>query len=192
MQSPEQLFNENQNLVYYAIKKIKCPAAWYEDCLQEGMLGLWYAATNYDPNLGYKFSTYAVPSIMGHMKRFCRDVPSTIKIPRIVWDENKPIELEFLPLDKEISEDSDHTFHEIIPGVSDFYPNLFEDQLEDFLETIPEGRYRNIAEEYLYGCCYGDCPKQTELAEKYNCSQPHIARYLKRIRNEFSDFLYKE
>lgn len=30
----EQLFEKNKNLVYYCMKRVNCPKAWYEDCLQ--------------------------------------------------------------------------------------------------------------------------------------------------------------
>ena len=47
--------------------------AEYDDLFQAGCLGLVKAAENFDPTRGVKFSTYAVPVILGEVRRLFRD-----------------------------------------------------------------------------------------------------------------------
>lgn len=189
--SPEQLFNENQNLVYYCMKRIQVPSMYYEDCIQEGLLALYRACQTFDVDKGYKFATYAVPCIRGAILKFCRDKVSTIHIPRGVWEEGRARELQIGSLDALVNEEQSEvsTFGDLIPSEPDFYPNLFEDTIDDFLKTIPEGRYRNIAEEALYGLAFGDKPDQNDLAVKYGLSQPQVSRLITRAKENFKKFL---
>ena len=45
----------------------------YDDLFQAGCEGLIKAAAHFDPDRGYKFSTYAVPVILGEMRRLFRE-----------------------------------------------------------------------------------------------------------------------
>ena len=56
-----------------------------DDLFQAGMVGLIKSLNNFDPNYGVCFSTYAVPMIMGEIKRFLRD-RNGIKVPRSMRD----------------------------------------------------------------------------------------------------------
>ncbi|MDE2424692.1 MAG: SigB/SigF/SigG family RNA polymerase sigma factor [Elusimicrobia bacterium] len=53
-----------------------------EDLFQVGRLGLLKAIEKFDPHQGPKFSTYAVPTISGEIKRYFRDKGSVVKTPR--------------------------------------------------------------------------------------------------------------
>lgn len=87
-------------------------------------------------------------------------------------------------------EKSDNTtYGDFIPAEPDFYPGLFEDQIDDFLATLPDGRYKDVCEEFAYGAAYGESPKQEDMAVKYQCSQPQIARYRKKFHEQFRQFL---
>ena len=55
----------------------------YEDIYQIGCMGLVKAINNFNPDYGVKFSTYAVPMIMGEIKRFIRD-DGIIKVSRSI------------------------------------------------------------------------------------------------------------
>ena len=53
----------------------------YDDLFQAGCEGLIKAAAHFDPDRGYKFSTYAVPVILGEIRRLFRD-GGTVKVSR--------------------------------------------------------------------------------------------------------------
>ena len=53
----------------------------YDDLFQAGCEGLSKAAAHFDPDRGYKFSTYAVPVILGEMRRLFRE-GGTVKVSR--------------------------------------------------------------------------------------------------------------
>jgi len=57
-----------------------------EDLVQVGCLALVKAARRYDPERGYAFTSYAVPSITGEIKRYLRDKAWALHLPRQVQE----------------------------------------------------------------------------------------------------------
>jgi RNA polymerase sporulation-specific sigma factor len=53
-----------------------------EDLFQIGMIGLVKAIRKFDLNSGYKFTTYAVPTVDGEIRKYLRDKANLIKVPR--------------------------------------------------------------------------------------------------------------
>lgn len=64
---------ENLPLVAHIAKRFSRAEAEYEDLFQTGCIGLMKAIRRYEPGFGTAFSTYAVPVIMGEMRRLLRD-----------------------------------------------------------------------------------------------------------------------
>ena len=60
-------------LVYACANKFKGRGIEYEDLVQSGCIGLVKAAEGFDESRGFMFSTYAVPAIIGEIKRMFRD-----------------------------------------------------------------------------------------------------------------------
>ncbi|MFD1737686.1 RNA polymerase sigma factor SigB [Bacillus salitolerans] len=54
----------------------------HEDLVQVGMLGLLGAIRRYDSEVGRGFEAYAVPTIIGEIKRFLRDKTWSVHVPR--------------------------------------------------------------------------------------------------------------
>lgn len=79
--SSETLITGNIKLVHACANRFKGRGVEYEDLFQAGCVGLVKAASGFDPTLGYQFSTYAVPAILGEIKRVFRD-GGAIKIGR--------------------------------------------------------------------------------------------------------------
>lgn len=77
----EELVNGNIALVKSIVKRFLNRGYEYEDLLQIGVIGLIKAINNYNPEFKVQFSTYAVPMIMGEIKRFLRD-DGPIKVSR--------------------------------------------------------------------------------------------------------------
>ncbi|MBR3972094.1 MAG: sigma-70 family RNA polymerase sigma factor [Ruminococcus sp.] len=81
MTERDKLICSNTGLVHACASKFKGKGIDYEDLYSCGCVGLIKAADNFDPSLGYKFSTYAVPVILGEIKRIFRDT-GAIKVSR--------------------------------------------------------------------------------------------------------------
>jgi len=73
--------NENLGLVHACAKRFKGRGIEYDDLFQAGCEGLIKAAAHFDSDRGYKFSTYAVPVILGEMRRLFRE-GGTVKVSR--------------------------------------------------------------------------------------------------------------
>src|SRR5688572_12159706 len=58
----------------------------FEDLVQVGTLGLIKALERFDPGRGSRFSTFAVPTIVGEIRRHLRDNASLLKTPRWLHD----------------------------------------------------------------------------------------------------------
>lgn len=81
MKSRDALIEENLGLVYSCAKKLSGRGVEYEELVSAGYIGLINAATRFDEALGFRFSTFAVPSIIGEMKRIFRD-GGAVKVSR--------------------------------------------------------------------------------------------------------------
>ncbi|MBQ3537937.1 MAG: sigma-70 family RNA polymerase sigma factor [Clostridia bacterium] len=75
------LITENIGLVHSCANRFKGRGVEYEDLFQAGCVGLIKAASGFDPDKGFRFSTYAVPAILGEIRRIFRD-GGTVKIGR--------------------------------------------------------------------------------------------------------------
>jgi RNA polymerase sigma-B factor len=58
----------------------------YDDLFQVASLGLLKAIDRYDPGRGAAFSSYAVPTIVGELKRHYRDATGSLRVPRSVYE----------------------------------------------------------------------------------------------------------
>ncbi len=72
-QAKEQFVTQNTPLVYAIIKRFHKQRGINDDLFQIGCIGLMKALNHFDFSYHVKFSTYAVPIIMGEIKRFFRD-----------------------------------------------------------------------------------------------------------------------
>lgn len=77
----EKLITENLGLVRAAAHRFRGRGIDYDDLFQAGCVGLCKAADGFEPERGLRFSTYAVPAILGEIKRQFRDGGS-VKVGR--------------------------------------------------------------------------------------------------------------
>ncbi len=68
-----QLVSENMGLVYACANRFRGRGIEFDDLVQSGCIGLLKAAQGFDETRGFMFSTYAVPAIIGEIKRIFRD-----------------------------------------------------------------------------------------------------------------------
>ncbi|GKV54810.1 RNA polymerase sigma factor [Sporosarcina sp. NCCP-2222] len=71
-----------ERLVHSIARKYSNGKPYHEDIVQVGMLGLLGAIRRYDPELGRSFEAFAVPTIVGEIKRFLRDKTWAVHVPR--------------------------------------------------------------------------------------------------------------
>ncbi len=81
----EKLINGNLKLVLSILKKFNGRCDNMDDLFQVGCIGLIKAIDNFDLSHNVRFSTYAVPMIVGEIKRYLRD-NNSIRIARSVKD----------------------------------------------------------------------------------------------------------
>ncbi|MGN1203061.1 MAG: sigma-70 family RNA polymerase sigma factor, partial [Eubacterium sp.] len=77
----EEMISRNIGLVHSIANRFRGRGAEYDDLFQSGCVGLIKAVDNFDESKGFAFSTYAVPVIMGEIKRIFRD-GGAIKVSR--------------------------------------------------------------------------------------------------------------
>lgn len=77
----DELIVNNLGLVGSCASRFLGKGVDYEDLYSSGCIGLIKAADRFDESLGFAFSTYAVPSILGEIRRIFRD-GGTIKVSR--------------------------------------------------------------------------------------------------------------
>ncbi len=85
MNAREELISGNLRLVLSVIQRFAGRGENPDDLFQVGVIGLIKAIDNFDISLNVRFSTYAVPMIIGEIRRFLRD-NSTMRISRSLRD----------------------------------------------------------------------------------------------------------
>ena len=81
----EELVNGNLKLVLSLLKKYNNRTDNMDDLFQIGCIGLIKAIDNFDLSHNVRFSTYAVPMILGEVKRYLRD-NNSVRIARSIKD----------------------------------------------------------------------------------------------------------
>lgn len=93
----ENLIKNNLSLVHYCARRFVDRGVEYEDLYQAGCVGLVKAVNGFDESLGFVFSTYAVPAILGEIRRIFRD-GGAVKVSRgmkeksrLLWQEKEKL-----------------------------------------------------------------------------------------------------
>jgi len=81
----EKLVNGNLRLVLSVIQRFNNRGEFVDDLFQVGCIGLMKAIDNFDLGQNVKFSTYAVPMIIGEIRRYLRD-NNPIRVSRSLRD----------------------------------------------------------------------------------------------------------
>ncbi|MEE1285106.1 MAG: sigma-70 family RNA polymerase sigma factor [Acutalibacteraceae bacterium] len=84
----EKIITENMGLVHSCAGKFKGKGVEYDDLFQAGCVGLVKAADGFEPERGFAFSTYAVPVILGEIRRIFRD-GGTVKVGRMLKEKSR-------------------------------------------------------------------------------------------------------
>ena len=84
-QAREKFIVGNMRLVLSLVKRFRIKNLGADDVFQAGCVGLIKAIDGFDVSVGVKFSTYAVPMIIGEIKRYLRD-GNSLRVSRSIRD----------------------------------------------------------------------------------------------------------
>ncbi|MCX7883773.1 MAG: RNA polymerase sporulation sigma factor SigF [Caloramator sp.] len=150
-EAQDRLVRANVGLVSVIVKKFLNRGYEYEDLFQIGCIGLVKAIKNFNSNFNVKFSTYAVPMIMGEIKRFIRD-DGIIKVSRNMKETAKKVKIAKEKLVKEYGREV--TIEEISKELS-----ITSEDIVLSLESLN-------APEYLYDTIHQDDGAPVLLIDK--------------------------
>ena len=208
-ESFELFYKENQKLVYSLMKRYHIRQYEYDDVLSDANYGLLMAISKFDFSYGVSFSTYAVPLILGEIKRHFRD-SSLLRISRskkeLFLKINKAIDdlenkLFRSPSIEEISEyineskediiealDSNNLVYRLDESISDDNDNSMLNNVEDKSLSIFDQTSLNLAlekldkkERLIIQLRYYDGLSQQEVSERLNYSQVQVSRLENKI-----------
>ncbi|WP_332646308.1 RNA polymerase sigma factor SigB [Lysinibacillus sp. 54212] len=119
-----------KQLVESIARKYSHGKPYYDDIAQVGMLGLLGAIRRFDTSYGKSFEAFAVPTIVGEIKRFLRDKTWDVHVPRRIKELGPKIKVAVENLTTDLQRS---------PTISDIAKYL-EVQEEDVLEAMEMGR----------------------------------------------------
>jgi RNA polymerase sigma-B factor len=86
-QTSDALVLRHQRLARHLAQRYVRTPEQREDLEQAAYLGLVKAARRYDPERGVPFISYAMPTILGELRRYCRDTRWAVHVPRAVQEQ---------------------------------------------------------------------------------------------------------
>lgn len=203
----EEKIQKNIGLVHSIAARFKGRGVDYEDLFQNGCVGLIKAVDNFDESKGFAFSTYAVPVIMGEIKRIFRD-GGAIKVSRSLKEKaikaqsvrdkfiksylREPTVGELAQLLDVSAEETAEILNVITPMVSlDSFgedgestidiPIDESDQLFDRISVSQLLSHLSPEEQVLIDCRYYKGYTQSATAERLGISQVQVSRREKAI-----------
>ncbi|MBE5926701.1 MAG: RNA polymerase sporulation sigma factor SigF [Lachnospiraceae bacterium] len=147
----DTIVNENMGLVWSVVRRFLGRGYEAEDLFQIGCIGLIKAIDKFDNNYEVQFSTYAVPMIMGEIKRFLRD-DGMIKVSRSLKENGWKIKQMSDKLSQKYGRDA--TLNEVA------------DALELSVEEVVMALDANIEVESLYKSVYQSDGNELYLVDK--------------------------
>lgn len=204
-----RLAEENLGLVHLCANRFRGKGIEYDDLYGAGCVGLVKAAAAFDRDRGVKFSTYAVPVILGEIKRLFRDGGS-VKVSRSVRELGMKISRareQFMllhgrePAVSELAEMTDSSPEDVAEAIAVNLPTVSltanpengdEGQI-DIAEPAPDAELVDIlslrqalgaldeTDRRLIYCRYFKDMTQTRTAEALGMSQVQVSRREKKL-----------
>ncbi|MFP4698040.1 MAG: RNA polymerase sporulation sigma factor SigF [Eubacteriales bacterium] len=137
----EQIVEENIGLIWSIVKRFSNRGYEMDDLFQIGSIGLIKAIDKFDLSYNVKFSTYAVPMILGEIKRFLRD-DGIIKVSRSLKEIANKVRITKDTLNKKVGREPtiDEISEEIGVSTEDIVLALESNsEVESLYKTIHQG-----------------------------------------------------
>ncbi|MEK4221806.1 RNA polymerase sigma factor SigB [Bacillus sp. FSL W8-0102] len=125
-ESQEKIVTHYHHLVESIARKYSKGKSYHEDIVQVGMIGLLGAVRRYDRSFGKSFEAFAIPTIVGEIKRYLRDKTWSVHVPRRIKElgpkiqstvEKLTCEMQRSPQVKEIAAYLDITEEEVLEAM---------------------------------------------------------------------------
>ncbi|MFI1095523.1 SigB/SigF/SigG family RNA polymerase sigma factor [Streptomyces sp. NPDC020917] len=182
------LIEMNLALVHFAAARYRNrPATDHEEIVQVGTIGLIKAIDRFDLSRETEFTTFAIPYIVGEMKRFFRDTSWAVHVPRRLQElrvelskakEHLSVLLDREPTVPELAEHLELTEEEVLEGLvaANGYTAGSLDTPYNDAESSAEGEGRTLAD------AIGECDPALELVEDFHSLAPLIEELPERDR----------
>ena len=188
----ERYIKGNLRLVLSVIKRFGNSSENADDLFQIGCIGLMKAIDNFDTTLMVRFSTYAVPMIMGEIRRYLRD-NSSIRVSRSLRDiAYKAIYAKENYIKKNLKEP---TIAEIAGGDTLYVMDQISDKKnkEDYwLENLSLQEAMNRLgerERHIIDMRFYEGKTQMEVAQEIGISQAQVSRLEKTALRNMRNYL---
>lgn len=206
--SRDEIIEKNVGLVHACAHKFTGKGIEYDDLFQAGCVGLIKATDAFDSNRGVQFSTYAVPVILGEIRRLFRDGGS-VKVSRSLKELSLKVtrHREFLekqldrePTVEEISESLNVPLEDIIEALNVSVPPISltaneedgggqidipiespEEEVSSKLSLIQVMETLNENDKNLINMRYFKHLTQTKTAEALGMTQVQVSRRERKI-----------
>ena len=207
----ETYIKGNLRLVLSVIKRFSGNHENVDDLFQIGCIGLIKSIDNFDPTIGVKFSTYAVPMIIGEIRRYLRDTAyKAIHTKEILSKtENKEPTLDEIAAESGISKEDIVFALDAIQSPLSLYDPVYTDGGDTLyvMDQISDKKNReenwveelslndaldrlNERENYILKLRFFEGKTQMEVADEIHISQAQVSRLeksaLKSIRHYLS------
>ena len=209
---------DNLLLVYKLAHRYKSKYVEFEDLISTGTIGLMKAIKQFDTSYNVEFSTYAVPLILGEIRRYFRD-DGILKISRGTKDLAKRVEEVRVEIEnaehreariEEIAEKLEVGVEDIIIALdANNYPMSLDAPLDEdnmTLKDIISNEESSVDElsridlenaikkldkkdQLFVRLRFFEEMKQTDLAIRFSCSQVQISRREKKILEKLKEFM---
>lgn len=188
LNSYEYLIKKHQGLVYHIVNRFNVSPFDRDDLIQAGMLGLLEAIKKYNINYNAKFSTYAVPYILGSIKKEYNVqnsiISSSYYINLIKKVKNEKGDLSIEELAKKYRTTKENIV--IAINFSNKMTYLKDEEIEMIMDNNQERVIVDLTnldkeEQLIYHLRVNKQLTQKEIADRLNINQSTISRKLKII-----------
>lgn len=214
MTERDKMIEKNIGLVHSCARKFMNRGVDYDDLFQAGCIGLVKAVDGYDESLGFVFSTYAVPAILGEIKRIFRD-GGAVKVSRSIKEQARDLYIKkekftdekgYEPSVTELAEYTGlsvyETSHLLLVNQPVVSLTFFEEDSDKQYDIPVEGDEEKIAEKICLDEClaelcesdrkiinlrYFQAQTQSAVAKKLGMTQVQVSRREKKILKEIRE-----
>ncbi|RAO88890.1 RNA polymerase sigma factor SigB [Listeria monocytogenes] len=162
-----------KNLVESIARKYSQGKSFHEDLVQVGNIGLLGAIRRYDATFGKSFEAFAVPTIVGEIKRFLRDKTWSVHVPRRIKELGPKIKNAVEELTRELQSS---------PQISD---------IADFI-GVTEEEVLDEREQKILQFTFIENRSQKETGELLDISQMHVSRIQRQAIKKLREALQNE